>query len=129
MRIIRSTDRSFVPAGHENPLSPGVLKKVLLEKADLQQGRIQMINWASLGPGKQFALHYHEDMQEVFILVQGEADITVGTTADTLRRGDAVVIDPREVHQMRNATAEPAEYLAIGITSEAGGKTVIVEEE
>ena len=31
MRIIASASRSFVPAGHENPLSPGVLKKVLLE--------------------------------------------------------------------------------------------------
>ena len=128
MRIIRSAAREFVPAGHENPLAPGVLKKVLLEKADLRPGRVQMINWASLGSGKAFAPHYHEDMQEVFILVQGEAEITVGAETATLRRGDAVVIDPREVHRMRNAAADAAEYLAIGITSEAGGKTVVVEE-
>jgi mannose-6-phosphate isomerase-like protein (cupin superfamily) len=128
MRIITSAGRSFVPAGHENPLSPGVLKKVLLEKADLQAGRIQMINWASLGAGKRFARHYHEDMQEIFILVQGEAEITVAAKTATLRRGDAVVIDPREVHQMRNASPETVEYLAIGITSEAGGKTVVVDE-
>ena len=128
MRIIASATRSSVPAGHENPLSPGVLKKILLEKADLQPGRIQMVNWASLGAGKEFARHYHEDMQEIFILVQGEAEITVGTETTTLHRGDAVVVDPREVHQMRNAGTEAVEYLAIGITSEAGGKTVIVEE-
>jgi len=128
MRIIRFNDREFEPAGHENPLSPGVLKKVLLQKADLQQGRVQMINWASLGPGKKFALHYHEDMQEVFILMEGEADITVGAMADTLRRGDTVVIDPREVHQMQNRTDKTAEYIAIGITSEANGKTVVLEE-
>lgn len=127
MRIIRSNDRAFVPAGHENPLSPGVLKKVLLEKADLQPGRIQMINWASLGPGKQFSLHYHEDMQEVFIMVQGEADITVGAIADTLRRGDTLVIDPREAHRMHNTTTETAEYIAIGITAETNGKTVVLE--
>jgi mannose-6-phosphate isomerase-like protein (cupin superfamily) len=128
MRIVASVSRSFVPAAHENPLSPGVLKKVLLEKADLRPGRIQMVNWASLGVGKRFAPHYHEDMQEIFILVQGEAEITVGTDTATLRRGDAVVIDPREVHQMRNSGAEAVEYLAIGITSEAGGKTVVVGE-
>ena len=128
MRIIASATRSFVPAGHENPLSPGVLKKILLEKADLQPGRIQMVNWASLGAGKEFARHYHEDMQEIFILVQGEAEITVGTETATLHRGDAVVVDPREVHQMRNAGTEAVEYLAIGITREAGGKTVVVEE-
>ena len=129
MRIIASDARPLVPAGHENPLSAGVLKKVLFERADLQPGRIQMINWASLGTGRKFARHYHEDMQEIFIMVAGEAEITVGTETATLRRGDAVVIEPREVHQMQNAAAETAEYLAIGITSEARGKTVVVEEE
>jgi mannose-6-phosphate isomerase-like protein (cupin superfamily) len=103
------------------------LKKVLLEKADLRPGRIQMVNWASLGVGKEFARHYHEDMQEIFILVAGEAEITVAAETATLRRGDAVVIDPREVHQMRNAGTEAVEYLAIGITSEAGGKTVVMD--
>jgi len=52
-----------------------------------------MVNWASLGAGKQFARHYHEDMQEIFIIVQGEAEITVGDESATLCRGDAVVID------------------------------------
>jgi mannose-6-phosphate isomerase-like protein (cupin superfamily) len=128
MRTITSASRAFVPAGHESPLSPGVLKKVLLEKADLQPGRIQMVNWASLGAGKRFAPHYHEDMQEIFIVVQGQAEITVAAETATLRRGDAVVIDPREVHQMRNAGTDAEEYLAIGITSQSGGKTVVVEE-
>ncbi len=127
MRKIPFVSRSFVPASHENPLSPGVLKKVLLEKADLQRGRVQMVNWASLAVGKRFARHYHEDMQEIFILVQGEAKITVGQETATLSRGDTVLIDPREVHQMQNSGPETVEYLAIGITTEAGGKTVVVE--
>ena len=104
-----------------------MLKKVLLEKADLQPGRVQMVNWASLGVGKRFARHYHEDMQEIFILVSGEAKITVGREAAILRRGDTVVIDAREIHEMENAGSETVEYLAIGITTEAGGKTVVVE--
>jgi mannose-6-phosphate isomerase-like protein (cupin superfamily) len=127
MRIIRFDSHAYVPAGHENPLAPGVLKKVLFAKPDLQPGRVQMINWASLGPGKRFARHYHEDMQEVFILVQGEAEITVGTQLATLGRGDAVVIDAREIHEMQNRGPEAVEYLAIGITSEEGGRTVVVE--
>ncbi len=129
MKLIHFSARSFVPAGHENPMSPGVLKKVLLEKADLQPGRIQMINWASLGAGKRFSRHYHEDMQEIFIVVQGAAEVTVAAETVSLRRGDTVVIDPREVHEMRNQGSEAVEYLAIGITSEAGGKTVVVDNE
>ena len=128
MKIIPFDASPFEPASHENPVSPGVLKKVLLAKADLQPGRVQMVNWASMAAGKRFARHYHEDMQEVFIIVQGAAEITVGAESATLRRGDAVVIDAREVHQMRTLGSETAEYLAIGITGEAGGKTVVVEE-
>jgi uncharacterized protein YjlB len=93
MRIIPFASRSFVPAGHENPKSSGVLKKVLVEKADLRPGRVQMVNWASLAVGRRFARHYHEDMQEIFVLVRGEAEITVAAETVRLCRGDAVVIE------------------------------------
>lgn len=129
MRIIDSKDLPFVPAGHEDPRSPNVWKKVLLQKADLRPGTVQMVNWARLPVGKCFALHYHEDMQEIFVIVQGEARITVGKETALLRRGDAVLIDSREVHEMRNEGNEDVEYLAIGITAGTGGRTVVVERE
>jgi mannose-6-phosphate isomerase-like protein (cupin superfamily) len=128
MKVVRFDACEYQPAGHENPLAPGVLRKILLAKADLQPGRVQMINWAEMGPGKQFARHYHEDMQEIFIIVDGEAQITVGGQSATLGPGDTVLIDAREIHQMRTLGSQPVEYLAIGITSDAGGKTVVVEE-
>ncbi len=86
-----------------------------------------MVNWASLGVGKSFARHYHEDMQEIFVLVQGEATINVDQETVTLHRGDTVVIDPGEIHQMQNTGSETVEYLAIGVSSETGGKTVVME--
>ena len=129
MRFIPFAAHSFEPAGHENPTSPAVLRKILVGKADLQPGRVQMINWAALAVGKQFARHYHEDMQEVFVLLSGEAEITVDADTVAMHCGDTIVIDPREVHQMRNLGPDDVEYLAIGITSEAGGRTVVVSEE
>ena len=127
LRIIRSTDLPFVPAGHENPQNPGVWKKVLLAKADIQAGHVQMINWARLPSGNSFAPHYHEDMQEAFVIVQGTAELTVGDKTVTLQRGDAILIDPHEVHQMFNAGPDDAEYLAIGISGGTGGRTVVVD--
>ena len=59
--------------------------------------------------------------------MRGEAEITVAGETVRLHRGDAVVIDPREIHQMRNVGPEEVEYLAVGISSEAGGETVVVE--
>jgi mannose-6-phosphate isomerase-like protein (cupin superfamily) len=116
-----------VPAGHEDPRNPGVWKKVLFQKAEIQAGHVQMINWARLPVGKSFAAHYHEDMQEVFIIVQGVATIAVGGERVTLERGDAILIDPCEVHEMENTGAEDVEYVALGISRGEGGKTVVVE--
>jgi mannose-6-phosphate isomerase-like protein (cupin superfamily) len=76
--------------------------------------------------GRKFARHYHEDMQEVFVIMSGEAEIRVDDESAVLHPGDAVVIDARAVHEMSNLGATDVLYLALGITGEAGGKTVVV---
>ena len=67
MKIIRSKKSKFVPASHENPKSPGVWKKILLEKGQLIKGYVQMVNLAKLPVGSSFKPHYHEDMEEVLL--------------------------------------------------------------
>jgi len=126
MKLIRSSDKSYVPASHENPVAPGVWKKVLFQRDELQPGTVQMVNWARLPPGNSFAAHYHEDMQEVFIIVSGEAEMTVAGKTIVLCRGDTIAIDPREVHSMTNRGSEDVEYVVFGITGNKGGKTVVV---
>jgi len=115
-----------VPASHENPLAPGVWKKVLFGKAEFQPGRVQMVNWARLPAGSQFAAHYHEDMQEVFVIVQGVAEMTVSGQTAELRRGDAILVDVREVHQMRALGTDDVEYVVFGVASGQEGRTVVV---
>lgn len=126
MTIIRGSDIDFIPASHEDPKNPGVLKKVLAKRDDLVDGRIQMINWAHLPVGKSFELHYHQDMEEVFIILSGEVEIRVGEETDNLGRGDAVIIPIKAVHQMKNISNQPVEYIAMGISTQEGGKTINV---
>lgn len=94
--------------------------------ADLQTGQVQMVNWARLPVGHSFNAHYHEDMQEVFVLLQGCVTMTVDNQTVTMNSGDTVIIEAREIHQMKNVGEEPAEYLVFGISSQQGGKTVVV---
>ena len=126
MKVCLAASHDFVPASHENPLTPGVWKKVLAVKDDFQAGHVQMINWARLPAGSRFAAHYHEDMQEVFILVQGVAEMAVNSETITLRRGDAVLIEPHEVHSMYNESAEDVEYVVVGVASGSNGRTIVV---
>lgn len=127
MKTVLSSERAFVPASHENPNAPGVWKKVLFQKADFQAGHVQMINWACLPVGSRFANHLHEDLQEIFVILSGEAEIRLGQQVQVLGPGDAIRIDPREPHSMRNVGAIDVEYLVVGISSEQGGQTVVLK--
>lgn len=126
MKICRGDQLEFIPASHEDPKDPGVWKKVLAKKDELVPGRVQMINWARMEVGKAFEAHYHEDMQEVFIILAGKVEILVDDETETLASGDMVIIDERQVHRMKNIGEEPVEYIVVGISREQGGKTVNV---
>ena len=126
MKIVRSGELEFTPASHEDPNDPGCLKKVLATQADLIEGRVQMVNWSKLPIGKSFQSHYHEDMQEVFVLFTGSVEMQVAGQAIRLSGGDAILIDAKEVHDMKNVGDEDVIYLVFGISEETGGKTVVV---
>jgi mannose-6-phosphate isomerase-like protein (cupin superfamily) len=126
MQHIRSSTLKYMPASHEKPDTAGVLKKILLRKEDLVNGEVQMINWALLPVGKAFERHYHEDMQEVFIIVHGTAEITIEQEMEALSPGDAVVIPAGSIHTMKNIGQDNVEYVVVGVSLGEGGKTVVV---
>ncbi len=126
MKIFRISGREYVPASHENPAFPGVLKKVLLAASDISEGRLQMVNWALLPEGRTFQPHYHQDMEEIFIILTGASRITVERQTAELGPGDAVVIPIGSTHHMTNIGSGDVEYIALGISQGRGGKTVVV---
>lgn len=126
MKILRSKDIEIIAASHEDVMSPGVYKKVILEKADFIEGRIQMVNWAFLPKGRSFRSHYHEDMQEIFIIIKGHVRIIVGNEQVQLCQGDTVVIPVGSVHMMENIGKVDVEYIVIGVSKGTGGKTIVV---
>ncbi len=64
MKLIRGNEIDLIPASHEDPKNPGVLKRVLAVKTDLLRGHVQMVNWSRLPAGSSFQSHDHEDMQD-----------------------------------------------------------------
>lgn len=124
MKIIRFKDLQYTPASHEDLLNPGVWKKILLRKNDLSTGFVQMINWAKLPVGNSFAHHYHEDMEEIFVVMKGKTKITIGKENAILQSGDTVVIPMGQVHTMKNIGKTAVYYLVVGISQGRGGKTI-----
>ncbi|NDC38924.1 MAG: cupin domain-containing protein [Proteobacteria bacterium] len=125
MKIVRASEGRFIPASHEDPRKPGVLKRVIATRDELFVGRPQMINWALLPVGQSFRPHYHEDMEEVFIVVRGQAQMRVGAETVVIDQGDAVIVSPGEVHEMSNLGAVEVEYLVVGIAGTKNGRTVL----
>jgi hypothetical protein len=52
--------------------------------------------------------------------------MTVGPETIVFGRGDAILIEPREVHQMRARDQDEVEYLVVGVAAGKGGRTVVV---
>lgn len=129
MKIVRGIEVPQQTVAHESAATPSILKQVLATKNDLVPGQVMMINWSTLLPNGGFQSHYHEDMQEVFVIMSGRVEMTISDTAYELATGDAAIIDPKEIHSMKNLEAAPASFLVFGISQETGGKTVIVSEE
>jgi mannose-6-phosphate isomerase-like protein (cupin superfamily) len=126
MKVVRAAKLNLIPASHEDSESPGVLKKILFQRADFIDGRVQMINWSFLSRGKSFRSHYHEDMEEIFILVQGEARMSVDNEKVDLLKGDAVLVPLGSVHTMENVGKDDIEYIVVGVSKAGRGKTVVL---
>lgn len=126
MKIVHFKDLQFIPASHEDPKDPGALKKILLKKDDLPEGRIQMINWARIPKGKTFAAHFHESMIEVFIIISGKVKAKIGDEEAILEKGDTAIAMEKEIHTFENISDEDVDYFAMGIVTSEGGKSVNV---
>lgn len=126
MKIVRFKGLDFIPASHEDPKNPGALKKILLERDNIPKGRIQMINWARIPKGKSFAPHYHEEMIEVFIIMNGRIKAKIDSEEAILEKGDMVVAMEKQVHSFENISGQDVDYFAMGVVTGNGGKTVIV---
>jgi len=126
MRLIKGKELQFEPASHEDPMAPAVYKRVLARKEDLFAGRVQMVNWAKLPRGASFARHYHQDMEEVFIMLDGFVSAVVDGTEARLEAGDCLIVSPGEHHQMTNLSDFDVHYVVFGIAGTKNGKTVVV---
>lgn len=127
MRHIPAAAGEFVPASHEDPNDPGVLKRVIAGWRDICGGQVMMVNWARLPGGSRFRRHYHEDMQEVFVLVSGRVSMIVDETQVELTAGDTVIVESLEIHEMQNLLESDAEYIVFGVSTLQHGKTVVME--
>jgi adenosylhomocysteinase len=67
----------------------------------------------TIQPGKSSAPHFHQKSDESYLILSGIASMHIDQAQFKLQAGEAVLIEPMEVHQISNHTDEVLTFLAV----------------
>jgi mannose-6-phosphate isomerase-like protein (cupin superfamily) len=93
----------------------GVQKKKVLVRKEDNVGKLIFLNEVYLEPGKEFPLHDHLDLEEVFYIVEGNGIMKVGPEEEPVKEGDRIIVNVNEAHSMKNTGDKTIKFIAIGI--------------
>lgn len=68
--------------------------------------RNQSLAEARIPPGMTTTPHHHPRSEEIYFILQGEGQMTIGDQSHDVRMGDAIAIPPGSVHKIRNTGSE-----------------------
>jgi mannose-6-phosphate isomerase-like protein (cupin superfamily) len=99
----------------EVPLLEGGPGEVIRELAGLARGNSRRLSLAevTVGPGGGSLEHYHRHTEEVYYLLRGQAQLTVGDETRMVGAGDTIVIPPGGRHKIVNVGEGDLILLAI----------------
>lgn len=66
-----------------------------------------------LKPGQDFKGHYHQIMEENFLVLEGTIDFYVDGSPVVCKAGDLLHLEPNESHYLNNPYDEPAKAVFI----------------
>ena len=70
-------------------------------------------------------MHFHHQSRQFFYILSGKAEMKLQNTTVALHAGTGIEIEPKEIHQMTNASDEPVEFMVISMPKSHGDKEVI----
>ncbi|MCQ2528664.1 MAG: cupin domain-containing protein [Saccharofermentans sp.] len=89
----------------------------------LNDGENYHVRQVVLLPGKTIYAHKHQTRAENWMIVKGEAKVTINDEVNTLHAGDSVIINENYTHQISNIGNENVEFI------ESSYGTSLQEEE
>lgn len=114
------------------------LDKKLLRPADTFRGgtgtamyrraldpSVFLTNWSYvdhlvLPPGASEGLHRHTGVEEVYYVINGDGEASVGGETAAIKKGDAVPLHLNDPHAFRNTGKDDLEFMILGIAAQKG---------
>jgi mannose-6-phosphate isomerase-like protein (cupin superfamily) len=77
-------------------------------------------NWAyvdyySVPPGASIGPHFHNGVEEVYLVIKGVGSTTVNNETAALKKGDAVPIKVKEIHSFENTGTDDFDLIVYGV--------------
>ena len=113
---INQKEISWEPASHEDPEDPGVLKKVIVKRDDVdEKSKLMMVNLCKVPVEKTHKLHSHQTMEEIFYFTNGRGEVTIDDETIIVGSGDRIIVPAKSEHQIKNIGDVDLEYFGLGI--------------
>jgi mannose-6-phosphate isomerase-like protein (cupin superfamily) len=71
----------------------------------------QSLAEARLPPGKSTTPHYHVRTEEIYYILEGAGQMTIGGESRTVGPGDAIAIPPGAIHTITCTSPSPLKFL------------------
>jgi mannose-6-phosphate isomerase-like protein (cupin superfamily) len=104
------TKKSDYPPLLKNPVGENVQEILGIQAGGAQSHSLATV---TLPPGNCSAPHFHKESDESYLILSGIATMQIDGQLFTLEAGEAVLIEPLEVHQISNQGEEAIVFLAV----------------
>ena len=95
---------------------------------DSQGNRQQSLAEATVPPGVKTVLHLHKQSEEIYYIVAGSGEMTLGENTFNVAVGDAVCIAPNTPHRIFNNNATDLKFLCACSPAYSHADTVLLEK-
>ena len=75
----------------------------------------------TIPPGKSSTPHYHKETEETYLILSGLASMVIDKEQLELEVGEAVLIEPMEIHQISNQGNDNLIFLAVCVPAWQAG--------
>lgn len=106
MKIVNLRDARVLHTRHGSEIRP------LIDRTTSEITQCSLAE-ETLPPGHAVAPHFHRETEEIYYVLEGEGEMTVGDEVRRVASGDAVFIPRASRHTLRNTGAAPMRIVLV----------------
>jgi len=106
MLILNRNNAKIIDTPHGSEIRPLIDRTTSsIEKCSLAE--------EILPAGAAVGRHYHQETEEIYYILSGTGEMTVGEETEKVSAGDAVYIPANNIHTLKNTGSEPMKILLV----------------